>query len=261
MNEQRVSLQEVLEEIATGVLPVDLSVRVAHRARLLRRRRAAVGGAAAVGMIGAASVAAVQLTASRDVAVTVGGSPGAAPTPAQHSGWYAYTPLASPGGSVLAYGSTTAVAPPSATVLGATAPCPTFDDFTDGKVTAAQKTRATAMGTYLCSALGGGAKFGQVEEWVSTGGLSGGGTGLTYDIQAHHPGAGAGNPTEQGEVWLSISQHSPVAGAAAVSVTADQGVLSAIWPDGTTVLMTAGKDTPANRAILADPVFDAFAQP
>jgi hypothetical protein len=41
-------------------------------------------------------------------------------------------------------------------------------------------------------------------------------------------------------------------------VTSRDGSLSAVWPDGTTVNMEAGKDTPANRAILANPVFDAF---
>jgi hypothetical protein len=141
-----------------------------------------------------------------------------------------------------------------------TVPCPVFDNFAQGGVTPAEQARATDMGAALCAALGGGFKFGQVEEWVSNGGLSGGYPGRVYNVQAHHPEAGAGNPTEQGEIWLAVWKGTPAPAANGVKVTSVDRSLTAVWPDGTTINMEAGKDTPANRAILADPVFDAFAK-
>jgi hypothetical protein len=257
MTDSRLSLRDVLVDLAEDARPVDLSAAVKRRAGLLRRRRAALGGAAAVGVLGASSAVAVQLTATRDVGQAVGGP--AIPR-TDGTGWFAYTPLTSPGGPVLASGyPTPSVAiSPSATAGSATAPCPTFNDFSDASVTVAEKARATAMGTYLCSALGGGAKFGQLEEWVSTGGLSGGYPGRVYNIQAHHPGIGAGNPTEQGEIWISVYQDKASPTSTGVQVSDDGETLSATWPDGTVVHMEAGKDTPANRAIVGNPVFDAF---
>ena len=140
----------------------------------------------------------------------------------------------------------------------ATTPCPVFDNFGDGGVTPTEQARATAMGSSLCSALGGGAKFSQLEEWVSTGGLSGGYTGRVYNLQAHHPEAGGRQPDRAGRDLARGLAGTPSPGAAGVTVSSHEGVLQAMWPDGTTINMEAGKDTPANRSILVNPVFDAF---
>ena len=97
---------------------------------------------------------------------------------------------------------------PSPSTSAAPLPCTVLDDFAPGAagslvVTDAMKAKANAMGTALCTLVGGGARY-QMEEWLSIGGLSGGFNGLTYDVEAHLIGAAAG-PVDD-EAWLAVYQ-------------------------------------------------------
>jgi hypothetical protein len=145
------------------------------------------------------------------------------------------------------------------------APCAVVNDFPPNsganvKVTAAMIATADAMGRVLCTRLGGGARVEQLEEWVSMGGLAGDSLGLTYNIQTNSPSKGAGSPMDQGDVWLAISQPHPTTSTGPVKVSVSGEVLNAQWPDGTLIQMDSGHDTATNRAIIADPVFDAFSK-
>lgn len=146
-------------------------------------------------------------------------------------------------------------------------PCAVVDNFTPGNgpnaiVTPVLAAKAGEMGRVLCQRLGGGGDVEQIEEWVSIGGLSGSGQGLTYDIQSQLPSMGDGSPTDQGDVWITVTRAgatSSGSGPPHVSLLTGGHVLEAQWPDGTLVRLDAGHDTALNRAIISDPAFDAFA--
>jgi hypothetical protein len=126
-------------------------------------------------------------------------------------------------------------------------PCASFNDFAPGKsnvtVTPVNKARAIAMGTALCTWAGGGQTF-TIEEWVSDGGLSTGFSGLTYDIQAHVTGAGAG-PVD-GEAWVAVYLGAPGTGP---------------FHDGTqVVLQTKLAETLKAKIEAPGSPFDAFAK-
>jgi hypothetical protein len=316
-DEERPSLRDALDEIASAARPVDLTAAVSRKARALRRRRTTASALAVVAVVGAGGYAAGREHRTDSSAPSPGAvaadPTSASPTPSEF-GWYASAPLPSSGvgppPSVLALTTLTAppsVSPPAATspvrtpppvvapttpasvttgvappptvtiapprtttpppvavttTAGPTTPavstttpppaapklCAIFDDFAPGSgsnvtVTAENKAHATAMGTALCTWVGGGAKY-NIEEWVSDGGVSMGFSGLTYDIQAHVTGAGAG-PVDD-EAWVAVYLGPPGTGP---------------FHDGTqVVLQTKLAETLKAKIEAPGSPFDAFAK-
>ncbi|MDX6243390.1 MAG: hypothetical protein QOE76_1113 [Frankiales bacterium] len=107
-DDERSSLNEALDEIASAARPVDLTAGVSRKARAMRRRRAAASGVAVVAVIGIGGYAAGHL-GSRDVVTE---SPGAGITVAASA-----TPSASVSPS-----TATVPASPSAVASSAAAP-------------------------------------------------------------------------------------------------------------------------------------------
>ena len=104
------------------------------------------------------------------------------------------------------------------------------------------------MGTALCGHLAASTVT-LLTEWVTMGGVGHVGEGVTYDVQATR---------SAGSVYLAIWRGSERGSGSTPAVTSESGALRAQWPDGTVVLMTKGKDTAPNRAIVVDPAFDVF---
>jgi hypothetical protein len=117
-DEERPSLSEALDEIASAARPVDLTAAVSRQARAMRRRRAAASALAVVAVVGAGAYAAGRVQRSDSLTQSPGAvvADSVSPTPSGF-GWFAYAPLPSSGvtapPSVLALTTLTVAPPPT----------------------------------------------------------------------------------------------------------------------------------------------------